>query len=101
MNAEPTSTSPIPRADITGVILAGGRGSRMGGEDKGFVALNGSPMVAHVVTRLRPQVGDLVISANRNQDRYRSFGARVVPDLIGGYQGPLAGIAAALRAATT
>lgn len=89
------------RENITGVILAGGRGSRMGGEDKGLVALNGEPMVWHVITRLRPQVGALIISANRNGERYAALGVPVVPDLLSGFQGPLAGIASALQQATT
>jgi molybdenum cofactor guanylyltransferase len=73
----------------------------MGGEDKGLVVLNGRAMVEHVVTRLRPQVGQLLISANRNQERYAALGYKVVPDLLADYQGPLAGMAAALQAATT
>jgi molybdenum cofactor guanylyltransferase len=92
--------NPDPQR-ITGVVLAGGRGSRMGGEDKGLVVLNGRPMVEHVVDRLRPQVGQLLISANRNQERYAALGHKVVPDLLTDYQGPLAGMAAALQAATT
>lgn len=85
----------------TGVILAGGRGSRMGGEDKGWVALNGHPMIEHVIARLRPQVGEMLISANRNQDRYAALGYPVVSDALSGYQGPLAGMAAGLQAART
>jgi molybdopterin-guanine dinucleotide biosynthesis protein A len=73
----------------------------MGGEDKGLVALNGRAMVEHVVSRLRPQVGKLLISANRNQERYAALGFTVVPDVLADYQGPLAGMAAALQAATT
>ncbi len=96
-----TSAAVPVRQDITGVVLAGGRGSRMGGEDKGLVALNARPMIAHVIARLRPQVGEMLISANRNQERYAALGFRVMPDLVGGYQGPLAGMASALQAATT
>lgn len=100
------SNAPGRRADpdkdaITGVILAGGRGSRMGGEDKGLVPLQGRPMVEHVAARLRPQVRALLVSANRNQARYQALGFRVVADLVAGYQGPLAGMAAALQAART
>jgi molybdenum cofactor guanylyltransferase len=98
----PADPVGIPEpGDITGVVLAGGRGSRMGGEDKGLVTLHGRTMVEHVIARLRPQVGALLISANRNRERYAAFGCPVVPDLLGDYQGPLAGMAAALRAATT
>ncbi len=100
MKNEMTAPS-LARQEITGVILAGGRGSRMGGEDKGWVMLNGRPMVEHAVTRLRPQVGELLISANRNPERYATLGFRVVPDLLADYQGPLAGMASALQVATT
>lgn len=86
---------------ITGVVLAGGRGSRMGGDDKGLLPLNGRSMVEHVIARLRPQVGQLLISANRNRDRYAALGYPVVPDLLAGFQGPLAGMAASLQSATT
>lgn len=91
----------ISRDDITGVILAGGRGSRMGGEDKGLVLLDGRAMVEHVVARLRSQVGTLFISANRNQERYAAFGYPVVEDSLADYQGPLAGMASALQIAST
>lgn len=82
---------------IYGVILAGGQGRRMGGVDKGLVPLHGRPMVAWVIERLHPQVGELVINANQNLDRYRELGPVVYPDEIGGYIGPLAGLHAALR----
>ena len=91
----------LPRHDITGLILAGGRGSRMGGVDKGLVPLNGRPMIEHVATRLQPQVGRLLINANRNHERYAALGFPVIPDLLGGFLGPLAGMAAGMRAATT
>ena len=88
--------------DIAGLILAGGLGSRMDGQDKGLVVLRGEPMVAHVARRLAPQVGRLIISANRHADRYAQYG-EVVPDgqpQLGAWQGPLVGIAAALAAAS-
>lgn len=91
----------IPRNEITGVILAGGRGSRMGGEDKGLVLLNGRAMAEHVAARLQPQVESLFISANRNPERYAALGYRVVADALPDYQGPLAGMASALHVATT
>ncbi len=94
------ATAPA-REHITGVILAGGRGSRMGGEDKGLVLLNGRLMVEHVAMRLQPQVKELLISANRNQERYAVLGYRVIADLLPDYQGPLAGMATALQAAGT
>ena len=97
-----SASAPVPGRDvITGVVLAGGRGSRMGGEDKGWVMLNGRPMIEHVIARLQPQVGALFISANRNQERYAALGHRVVPDLLADYQGPLAGMASAMQSAST
>jgi molybdenum cofactor guanylyltransferase len=91
----------ISRADITGIVLAGGQGRRMGSVDKGFVDLDGRPLVAHVIERLAPQVATLVINANRNAGRYAVFGYAVVADAIGGFAGPLAGLHAGLAAATT
>jgi molybdenum cofactor guanylyltransferase len=91
----------ISRADITGIVLAGGQGRRMGSVDKGFVDLDGRPLVAHVIERLAPQVATLVINANRNAGRYAVFGYPVVADAIGGFAGPLAGLHAGLAAATT
>ena len=91
---------PVER--IAGAVLAGGRGRRMGGEDKGLVGIAGRPMVAHVIDRLRPQVGTVLISANRNRERYAQMtGYRVVADRQDGYAGPLAGIASAMEAAGT
>ena len=77
---------------ITGLILAGGRGSRMGSIDKGLVPLGGQPMVQHVITRLQPQVQRLLINANQNFDTYATFGAPVWPDAIPDFAGPLAGL---------
>jgi len=71
----------------------------MGGVDKGLVELAGTPMVAHVLARLAPQVGDVLINANQNAERYRSFGYPVVPDSVGGFAGPLAGLHAGMTAA--
>lgn len=84
--------------NITGLILAGGRGTRMGGRDKGLVPFKGKPMVQHVLAALLPQVVDVLISANRNLERYRETGCRVVSDVPAECAGPLAGIAAGLRA---
>ena len=91
----------VERADITGVVLAGGQGRRMGGVDKGLVPLDGQPLIAHVLARLAPQVGDVIINANQNVERYRAFARRVVTDTIGGFAGPLAGLHAGLTEATT
>ncbi|HJV92596.1 MAG TPA: molybdenum cofactor guanylyltransferase MobA [Azonexus sp.] len=85
---------------ITGVILAGGLGRRMGGIDKGLQELRGQPLVHWVVERLVPQVDELLINANQNGERYAAFGHRVVPDQIPDFAGPLAGLHAALSAAT-
>jgi molybdopterin-guanine dinucleotide biosynthesis protein A len=91
----------IPKADITGLVLAGGQGRRMGSVDKGLVNLEGRPLVVHVIERFAPQVGSLVLNANRNRERYASFGHRVVGDAIAGFAGPLAGLQAGMNAATT
>ena len=85
---------------ITGVILAGGLGRRMGGIDKGLQELRSRPMVHWVVERLAPQVDELLINANQNGERYAAFGHRVVPDEIPDFAGPLAGLHAALSAAS-
>ncbi len=81
---------------VTGLILAGGKGSRMGGVDKGLKNFRGKRLVDHVYERLAPQVGGVVINANQNHDEYKSFGVRVVSDAIGGFAGPLAGFHAGL-----
>ena len=81
---------------VTGLILAGGRGSRMGGTDKGLQPLRGMPMAMHVLWRLAPQVVDVVINANRNLGAYEGFGRTVVPDASADFQGPLAGMLAGL-----
>jgi molybdopterin-guanine dinucleotide biosynthesis protein A len=80
------------RAAVTGVVLAGGLGRRMGGVDKGLKVLRGKPMVEWVIERFRPQVDELLINANQNIDTYSTFGDRVIPDAIAGYAGPLAGL---------
>jgi len=84
---------------VTGIVLAGGQGRRMGGVDKGLQLLHGKPMVEHVIGRLAPQVDEILINANQNLEAYGRFGHRVVPDAIGGFAGPLAGLHAGLGAA--
>jgi molybdopterin-guanine dinucleotide biosynthesis protein A len=84
------------RDDITGLILAGGRGSRMGGVDKGLQIHRGRPLAAHALERLRPQVGRLMVNANRNLETYRAMGVPVWPDEVPDYPGPLAGMLAGL-----
>ena len=88
-------------AAVTGIVLAGGMGRRMGGVDKGLVELDGKPMVAHVLARLVPQVGAVVVNANQNLERYAVFGYPVVSDDVGGFAGPLAGLHAGMLRATT
>ena len=90
----------IARTDITGIVLAGGQGRRMGGVDKGWVELDGVPMIARVLDRLAPQVGNVLINANQNLERYAALGVPVIPDAIGGFAGPLAGLHAGLARAT-
>ena len=94
--AEPASTP----TRATGVILAGGRGSRMGGVDKGLQLLEGKTLAAWVLERLSPQVAEVLINANRNFARYSSFGHRVIPDLNSDHAGPLAGLQRGLMEAS-
>jgi molybdenum cofactor guanylyltransferase len=77
---------------VTGVVLAGGQGRRMGGVDKGLKVLRGKPMVEWAIERFGPQVDELLINANQNIDAYAAFGHRIIPDTIAGYAGPLAGL---------
>jgi molybdopterin-guanine dinucleotide biosynthesis protein A len=91
----------LARDTITGLVLAGGLGRRMGGEDKGLVPLAGRPMVEHVLDALRPQVGAIVINANRNRERYAAYGYPVIADSLDGYLGPLAGVLSALQHVAT
>jgi molybdenum cofactor guanylyltransferase len=92
--------APQVRDRISGLILAGGRGTRMGGKDKGLVDFNGKPMIDYVLAALRPQVAEVLISANRNEEAYRETGCSVVSDALTGFAGPLAGISAGMHAAT-
>ena len=88
----------IDHQDITAVILAGGQGRRMGGQDKGLIEFDGKPLAALLVDSLRQQGVDIVINANRNHARYQRFGCPVVSDQLADYQGPLAGFASAMSA---
>ena len=81
---------------VTGVILAGGLGRRMGGIDKGLQRLRGKPMIEWVLERFEPQVDEVLVNANQNLDAYSAYRHRVIPDLIGGFAGPLAGLHRAL-----
>lgn len=91
----------ITQDELTGMILAGGQGRRMGGRDKGLVPFAGRPLVAHVRQRLEGRVREVLINANRHLDDYRPLADRVIVDAETGYQGPLMGIYSGLRAATT
>ncbi len=85
------------RTLVTGCILAGGLSRRMGGGDKSLKALAGRPMLAHVIDRLTPQVGSVVLNANGDTDRFAEFALPVQPDLVEGHPGPLAGVLAGMR----
>jgi len=91
----------IATQDITGLVLAGGRGSRMGGVDKGLQNHRGVPLALHTLLRLQPQVGAVMINANRNLGAYESFGVPVWPDALPDFAGPLAGFLAGLEHCTT
>lgn len=93
--------APPAREDITGLVLAGGRGQRLGGVDKGLQPWRGAALVDHALARLAPQVRTVMISANRNAADYARRGAQVLPDGSDDFPGPLAGILAGLRAAAT
>ena len=91
-----------PRDEITGVILAGGQARRMGGQDKGLVQIGTKPMVSYILDVLRPQVGAVLINANRNQTEYAALGrCPVLADDIGDFAGPLAGMASAMNTVST
>ena len=100
----PVALNLLP-ANLTGLVLAGGRGTRMGGVDKGLQLLHGEALALHVMKRLAPQTGALLISANRHPEAYAAlglpFGATVVADTVAEFPGPLAGLLAGLRAART
>ncbi len=91
----------IPSADITGLLLAGGQGARMGGADKGLLVLDGVTLAERVLQRLRPQVGTLLINANRHAEQWAGFDHPVIGDQLSGYPGPLAGMHAGLSACRT
>lgn len=94
-------TIAITRHIFTGVVLAGGQARRMEGQDKGLIELAGSPMVQHILDAIAPQVGKVIINANRNREIYAHYGYPVVADELDGYCGPLAGMASSMRAADT
>ncbi|MEO6362147.1 MAG: molybdenum cofactor guanylyltransferase MobA [Caldimonas sp.] len=91
----------IDKSLVTGIVLAGGRGSRMGGVDKGLQIHRGMPLAMHALLRLGPQVGETMINANRNLGAYESMGVPVWPDALADYPGPLAGFLAGLERCET
>lgn len=92
---------PSLRSYMTAVILSGGMGRRMAGHDKGLLPLAGRPMIAHVLDQVIPQADEVMINANRNIAEYQQLGARVIRDRMGGFQGPLAGMACSLEVCAT
>lgn len=86
----------MPGARTVGLILAGGRSTRMGGRDKALLPLAGRPLLAHIIERLGPQVDRLALSSNAEPAQFAAFGLPVVADVLTGYQGPVAGIHAGL-----
>ncbi|WP_249673979.1 molybdenum cofactor guanylyltransferase MobA [Pseudomonas abieticivorans] len=92
-----TATAPTAHCSI--LLLAGGRGQRMGGADKGLIAWHGQPLVAHVQAVVRPLTDDLIISCNRNPERYQAFADHLVSDAQADFPGPLAGVLAGLAKA--
>ncbi len=91
----------IEKNQITAVILAGGKGSRLGGQDKGLVSYKNKPLIQHVLDRIKPQVGQIIINANRNQDDYAKFDHPVISDELSDFQGPLAGFLTGMRTSKT
>ena len=91
----------IAPQDITGLVLAGGRGSRMGGVDKGLQNFQGMPLALHALMRLAPQVGETMVNANRNLSAYEAFGSPVWPDTLSDHAGPLAGFLTGLERCET
>ena len=97
----PNPNPTIDTQDITGLVLAGGRGARMGGADKGLQNFRGMPLALHALIRLQMQVGHTMVNANRNLAAYESFGTPVWPDVLSDYAGPLAGFLTGLERCET
>lgn len=96
----PLSTlPPSARPPLTGLVLAGGLARRMGGVEKALVSLHGRPLIAHVIDRLKPQTDEILVNANGPADRFAGYGDRIVPDLVAGRHGPLAGLHAGMASA--
>jgi len=88
-------------ADVTAVVLAGGRATRLGGVDKGLQPLQGKPLIEHVLARIEKQAGTILINCNRNADLYARYGHTLIPDRLPDFPGPLAGLHAAMACCTT
>lgn len=93
--------SQLSKNNITAVILAGGKGRRLGGQDKGLVNYKDKPLIEHVIERIQPQVKTILVNANRNQETYARYGFPVINDELSNFQGPLAGFATAMKVATS
>jgi len=91
----------INKSNVTAVILAGGKGRRLGGQDKGLVKYKGKMLIEHVLERIEPQVNGILINANRNQQSYQQYGFPVINDELSDFQGPLAGFATAMKIVKT
>ena len=91
----------LNKHNVTAVILAGGKGRRMDGKDKGLVELANRPLIEYVIDAIKPQVESIILNANRNQEQYSSYGYPVVSDALADYQGPLAGFICAMKSSTT
>jgi molybdopterin-guanine dinucleotide biosynthesis protein A len=91
----------LNKHNVTAVILAGGKGRRMDGEDKGLVELANRPLIEYVIDAIKPQVETIILNANRNQAQYSRYGYPVVSDTLEDYQGPLAGFICAMKSSTT
>jgi len=91
----------IYKSQITAIILAGGKGRRLGGQDKGLVEYQGKPLIQHVLDKITPQVDSVMINANRNHESYATFGYEIISDDLSDFQGPLAGFAIAMQASKT
>lgn len=91
----------IDKKNITAVILAGGKGRRLEGQDKGLVIYKDKALIQHVIERIQSQVSTIAINANRNQETYAGYGYAIISDEMSDFQGPLAGFASAMKAVTT
>lgn len=91
----------INKSQITAIILAGGKGRRLGGQDKGLVDYQDIPLIQHVLDKITPQVDSVIINANRNQKSYAALGYEIISDELSDFQGPLAGFAIAMQASKT